>query len=148
MPVTTNRGFPWLFDHTDAASVFTPERISEEHRLIRRTADQFMENEVVPANGRLEQKDWACARELLAKCADLGLLGSDVPEMYGGLAMDKVTSLIVGEAVGRLASFATIFGAQTGLSITPLLCFGTAEQKQRYLTRLVTRGDSRRVCAE
>jgi alkylation response protein AidB-like acyl-CoA dehydrogenase len=97
-----------------------------------------MENEVLPANARLEQKDWGCARELVVKCAELGLLGTDVPEEFGGLAMDKVSSLIVGEAVGRLASFATIFGAQTGLSITPLLCFGTPGQKQKYLPRLVT----------
>ncbi len=117
--------------------MFTPESLSEEHRLIRQTADEFMENEVLPANPRLEAKDWGCARELVVKCAELGLLGTDVPEEYGGLAMDKVSSLIVGEAVGRLASFATIFGAQTGLSITPLLCFGTQAQKEKYLPRLV-----------
>ena len=97
-----------------------------------------MINEVVPATDRLEQKDWTCARELLTKCAELGLLGTDVGEEHGGLAMDKVSSLIVGEAVGRHPSFATIFGAQTGLSITPLVCFGTPEQKARYLSRLVS----------
>lgn len=128
---------PWLFDSL-RASVFTPERLSDEHRLIRQTADAFMANEVLPAIDRLEQKDWACARDLVTKCAELGLLGTDVPEEYGGLAMDKVSSLIVGEAVGRLASFATTFGAQTGLSITPLLCFGTPGQKQMYLPRLVS----------
>ncbi|MGH9409639.1 MAG: acyl-CoA dehydrogenase family protein, partial [Vicinamibacterales bacterium] len=68
----------------------------------------------------------------------LGLLATDVPEEYGGLALDKVSSVIVGEAVGRCASFATTFGAQTGLAITPLLCFGTEEQKQKYLPRLVS----------
>ena len=61
-----------------------------------------------------------------------------MPEDYGGLELDKVSSVIVGEAVGRCASFATTFGAQTGLTITPLLCFGTEHQKQRYLPRLVT----------
>ena len=127
----------WLFEPAASGSVFTPESLSEEHRLIRQTADEFMENEVLPANPRLEAKDWGCARELVVKCAELGLLGTDVPEEYGGLAMDKVSSLIVGEAVGRLASFATIFGAQTGLSITPLLCFGTQAQKEKYLPRLV-----------
>ena len=138
MPVTTNRGVPWLFEPTNVESILTPERISDEHRLIRQTAGEFMEHEVLPANARLEQKDWSCARELLTKCAELGLVGTDVPEEYGGLGLDKVSSLIVGEAVGRLPSFATIFGAQTGLSITPLLCFGTADQKQKYLSRLVT----------
>ena len=61
-----------------------------------------------------------------------------MPEAYGGVDLDKVSSIIVGEAVGRCASFATTFGAQTGLAITPLLCFGTDEQKQRYLPRLVS----------
>src|SRR5215217_5082791 len=129
---------PWLFDAPGNAPVCTPETLSAEQRLIRQTADEFMANEVLPGIARLEQKDWTFARELVVKCGELGLLGTDVPDDCGGLAMDKVSSLIVGEAVGQLASFATIFGAQTGLSITPLLCFGTAEQKQRYLPRLVT----------
>ena len=87
---------------------------------------------------RLEQKDWALARALVRRCGDLGLLGTDVPEAYGGVELDKVSSIVVGEAVGRSASFATTFGAETGLAITPLLCFGTEEQKQRYLPGLVT----------
>src|SRR5687767_9689496 len=97
-----------------------------------------MIKEVLPGMEQLERKDWDFARGLVRKCAELGLLGTDVPEEYGGLAMDKVSSLIVGEEVGRLASWATTFGAQTGLCITPLLCFGTAAQKEKYLPRLVS----------
>ncbi len=138
MTATTQRAAAWLFDPPPADTVFTPEQLSDEHRLIRQTADEFMANEVLPGIDRLEQKDWALARSMIVKCGELGLLGTDVPEEYGGLALDKVSSVIVGEAVGRLASFATTFGAQTGLSITPLLCFGTPEQKQKYLPRLVT----------
>jgi len=138
---TTVRGGSWLIEDAPAESVFTREKLTDEHRLIGQTADEFMSNEVAPALERLEQKDWALARELVKKCADLGLLGTDVPEEYGGLGLDKVSSLIVGESVGHIASMATTFGAQTGLSITPLLCFGTAEQKQKYLPRLVS-GDA------
>ncbi|MDQ3420377.1 MAG: acyl-CoA dehydrogenase family protein, partial [Acidobacteriota bacterium] len=87
---------------------------------------------------RLEQKDWTLVRELLRKCAELGLIGTDVPEEYGGLGLDKASSLIVSESVGRLPSWAVTFGGQTGLSITPLLCFGTPEQKAKYLPRLVS----------
>ena len=74
----------------------------------------------------------------MRRCGELGLLATDVPEAYGGLDLDKVTSLVVGEAVGRCASFATTFGAQTGLAITPILCFGTEAQKAQYLPRLVS----------
>ena len=132
------RGGSWLIEDAPAESIFTRERLSDEHRLIGQTADEFMHNEVAPALERLEQKDWALARALVKKCADLGLLGTDVPEQYGGLGLDKVSSLIVGESVGYIASMATTFGAQTGLSITPLLCFGTPQQKQKYLPRLVS----------
>src|SRR5690606_13014739 len=72
------------------------------------------------------------------KCGDLGLIGTDVPEAFGGVDLDKAASIIVGEAVGWCASFATTFGAQTGLTITPLLSAGTDDQKQRYLPRLVS----------
>ncbi len=77
-------------------------------------------------------------RSLITRAGELGLLGTDVPEPFGGVELDKVSALIVGEAVGRSASFATTFGAQTGLAITPLLCFGTEAQKRKYIPRLVT----------
>src|SRR5688572_21341598 len=138
MSVSISRGASWLYESARAESVFTPEQITDEHRLIRQTSDEFVANDVMPAVEQLDRKDWAFVRELVRKCAELGLIGTDVPEEYGGLALDKVSSLIVSESVGRLASWAVTFGGQTGLSITPLLCFGTAEQKQRYLPRLVS----------
>ena len=88
-----------------ADAVFTPERLTEEHRLIAQTAEEFVDNEVLPELDRLEQKDWALARELVKRCGDLGLLGVDVPEAYGGVGLDKVTSLIVSEQMARSASF-------------------------------------------
>jgi alkylation response protein AidB-like acyl-CoA dehydrogenase len=137
-PITNPRGGTWLFEAASPASVFTPEKITEEHRLIRQTTDEFVANEVMPALERLEAKDWEFVRGLVRKCAELGLIGTDVPEEYDGLALDKVSSLIVSESVGRSPSWAVTFGGQTGLSITPLLCFGTPGQKQKYLPRLVS----------
>jgi alkylation response protein AidB-like acyl-CoA dehydrogenase len=136
--MTTPRGGAWLIEDAPADSVFTPERLSDEHRLIGRTADEFMRTEVLPAIERLEEKDWALARTLVRRCGELGLLGTDVPESFGGVDLDKAAAIVVGEAVGQAASFATTFGAQTGLAITPLVCFGTDEQKARYLPRLVS----------
>ncbi len=135
---TAARGGSWLIEEAPSEPVFTPEQLSDEHRLITQTADEFMTNEVIPAIDTLEQKDWALARQLVKRAGELGLLGTDVPEAFGGVELDKVSSILVGEAAGRSASFATTFGAQTGLAITPLLCFGTDEQKAKYLPGLVT----------
>ena len=134
--LTTAKGGSWLIEDADA--IFTRERLSDEHRLIDQTADEFMTAEVMPAIDKLEQKDWALARSLVKRCGELGLLGTDVPDVYGGVGLDKISAIIVGEAVGRSASFATTFGAQTGLAITPLICFGTEEQKRQYLPGLVS----------
>jgi alkylation response protein AidB-like acyl-CoA dehydrogenase len=135
---TVMLGGAWLLEEALADSVFTPERLSDEHRLIQQTADEFVTTEVLPAVERLEQKDWQLARALVRRSGELGLLGTDVPEAFGGVELDKAASIVVGEAIGRSESFATTFGAQTGLAITPLLCFGTEEQQQRYLPRLVS----------
>jgi len=135
---TAARGGSWLIEDAPSTPVFTPERLSDEHRLIGQTADEFMTNEVIPAIDKLEQKDWALARRLVKRAGELGLLGTDAPESFGGVELDKVSSIVVGEAMGRAASFATTFGAQTGLAVTPLLCFGTEEQKAKYLPGLVS----------
>src|SRR5213082_120481 len=142
MPTTTDttvlRGGEFLLQAADADGVFTPERLTEEHRLIGRTAQAFVENEVLPKLDQLEQKDWNLARELVKKGAELGLLGVDVPEAYGGLGLDKVTSLVVSERLARSASFGATFGAHGNLTIVPLMLFGTDAQKQRYLPRLLS----------
>src|SRR5690242_16560947 len=135
---TSTKGGAWLVEDTAPAAVMTRDRFTDEQRLISETAEAFVDNEVAPALERLEGKDWDLARALLRRCADLGLLATDVPEAYGGIEVDKVSSVIVGEAMGRCASFATAYGAQTGLAITPLLCFGTEGQKRKYLPRLVS----------
>ncbi len=131
------RGGAWLLEDTAPESVFTPERMTDEHRMIMQTADEFIVNEVLPALDKLEQKDWALARQLVKRCGEVGLLGTDVTEDYGGVGLDKISSILVGERVGRSASFAATFGAQTGLAITPLLCFGTDAQKRKYLPGIV-----------
>ncbi len=136
--MTTVKGGAWLIEETDAASVFTREKLSDEQRMIGQTADEFITNEVLPVLDRLEQKDWDLARQLVQRAGELGLLGTDIPEALGGVELDKVSAMIVGEAMGRSASFATTFGAQTGLAITPLLCFGTEEQKKKYVPPLVS----------
>ncbi len=135
---TARRGGAWLLDDVPPAESFTPERMSEEQRLIDQTTREFVVNEVVTQNDRLETKDWDLARRLLRRCGELGLLGTDVPEEYGGIALDKVSAAIVAGRLGQSGSFSTTFGAQTGLAILPIRMFGTADQKRRYLPKLVT----------
>jgi alkylation response protein AidB-like acyl-CoA dehydrogenase len=132
------RGGEWLLQSADAGSVFTPERLTEEHRLIARTAQEFVDNEVLPVLDRLETKDWDLARDLVRRGAELGLLGVDVPEEYGGLDLDKVTSLVVSEKLARSASFGATFGAHANLTIVPLMLFGNEAQKQKYLPKLLS----------
>ncbi len=131
------KGGSWILEDTPAADVFTPERLSDEQRMMARTAVEFTVNDVLPQLEKLEAKDWTLARQLVRRCGELGLMGTDVPESYGGVELDKVSSVVVAEGIARCASFGTTFGAMTGLSIIPLLCFGTDAQKQKYLPRLV-----------
>jgi alkylation response protein AidB-like acyl-CoA dehydrogenase len=135
---TLLRGGEWLLKATDPATVFTPERLTDEHRLIGQTVTDFVNGEVLPVLDRLEGKDWALARKLIQRCGELGLLGVDVPELYGGLQLDKATSLVVSERMSLSASFGAAFGAQANLTVLPLVLFGTEAQKQKYLPGLLT----------
>ncbi len=132
------RGGAWLLESSEPGNVFTPERMTDEHRLIAQTAAEFVDHEVLPQLDKLETKDWALARQLVRRCGELGLIGVDVPEAYGGVQLDKVTSLIVSEQLARSASFAATFGGQTNLSVLPIYLFGTEAQKQKYLPQLLS----------
>ena len=132
------RGGQWLLQASRSGDVFTPERLTSEHRLIAQTVDDFVEKEVLPVLGRLEDKDWALARALVARCGELGLLGVDVADTYGGLQLDKVTSIIVSERMSASASFGATFGAHANLMILPLSLFGTETQKRKYFSRLLS----------
>ncbi len=136
-PESILRGGSWLLDASGADSVFTPEQLTPEHRLIAQTAREFVESEVLPKLDRLEAKDWDLARQLVRRCGELGLLGVDMPETYGGVEMDKVSSLIVSQTLAQSASFGATFGAQANLTVLPLFLFGSDAQKEKYLTKLI-----------
>ena len=135
--ISTLRGGEWLLTSSDPADIFTPERLSDEHRLIVQTVTDFCDHEVVPVLDRLEAKDWALSRELVRRCGELGFLGADVAEEYGGVQLDKVASMVISERMARAQSFAVTFGAQANLTILPLSLFGTEAQKRKYLPRLI-----------
>src|SRR4029434_6335629 len=140
MAVAANvrKGGSWLLEETEPTSVFTPEKLSEEHRLMAQTVEEFVAAEVMPNIDQLETKDWKLARTLVQRAGELGLLGISVPEQYGGLDLDKVSALVVSERIARSASMAATYGAQANLTIIPIVLFGTDAQKAKYPPGLVS----------
>ncbi len=125
---------------TDAApgEIFAPEDFTDEHKMIYETAKDFVAKEVLPNMERLEEKDHELVLSLLAKAGELGLLGTDVPEEYGGLGLDKVSTTVVGEAMGTAGSFSVVYGAHTGIGTLPIVFFGNEDQKKKYLPPLAS----------
>jgi len=134
----TLRGGEWLLQTSDPDAVLTPDKLTEEQRLIGQTVTDFVQKEALPALDQLETKDWNLARELVRKGGALGLLGVDAPEVYGGVQLDKVSSMVVSEKMAQAASFGATFGAQANLTVLPLVLFGTDAQKRKYLPRLIS----------
>ena len=126
------------FIHLEVGSsqFLTPESFTEEQRMYFRTALQFVREQVLPRAEQLEKKDHGLMRELLARAGELGLLMIDIPEAYGGLALDKTTSMLVAEAQGLQGSWSVTFGGHVGIGTLPIIWFGTEEQKKKYLPRL------------
>jgi alkylation response protein AidB-like acyl-CoA dehydrogenase len=127
------KGGSFLIEEQTPESIFTPGDFNEEHRMIADTTRQFMDAEVLPRIPELENKDWKLARNLVKQAADLGLVGANIPEEYGGLGLDQTSGAIISENIGRSASFATTLGAQSGIGLLPIIYFGTEAAKQKYL---------------
>src|SRR5882762_265430 len=131
-------GGAFLIEELAPEEIFTPEDFTEEHRMIAETTRQFVDNEVAPRIDELEHHNWELARDLVKKAADLGLIGANIPEEYGGLGLDQTSSALVGENIGRSASFATTLGAESGIGLLPIIYFGTEAAKQKYLPRIAS----------
>jgi alkylation response protein AidB-like acyl-CoA dehydrogenase len=132
------KGGSFLVQKTAPAQVATPEDMTEEHRMILQTSWDFVEKEIQPVMARIEKKEAGLSQKLMAKAGELGLNGTDVPEAYGGLGLDKVSTAVVTEAIGATGSFATTHGAHTGIGTLPIVFFGTEEQKKKYLPGLAS----------
>jgi alkylation response protein AidB-like acyl-CoA dehydrogenase len=131
-------GGEFLIAEVAPEEVFTPEDFTDEHKMIYETAKDFIAKEVEPHIERLEEKDHDLVLSLLAKSGELGLLGTDIPEEYGGLGLDKVSTTVVGEAVGTGGSYSVVYGAHTGIGTLPIVYFGNEDQKKKYLPRLAS----------
>jgi alkylation response protein AidB-like acyl-CoA dehydrogenase len=132
------RGGSFLVASTAPEEIFTPADLSDDQRLIGRTTEDFINNEVIPKIPELEKHKEGLMRDLVKKAAEIGLLGVGIPEEYGGAAVDKISSAVLSEKLGVYASYGVAFGAHTGIGSIPIVYFGTEEQKKKYLPRMAT----------
>src|SRR5438876_5648592 len=133
---TIKKGGSFLIEEMAAEDLFTPEDFSEEQTMIRDMTEQFVEEEVLPQVEKIEHKEWDVTVGLLRRCGELGLLGVEVPEQYGGENLDKVSAMIVAEKLARVASFAVSYGGHCGIGTLPIVYFGKEEHKRKYLPPL------------
>ena len=131
-------GGNFLLTETDPGLVFTAEDLSSEQRLMAQTAEKFMEKEVMPNLEALEHQQEGLTPKIFRQAGELGLLGMGVPTEYGGLGLDKATTVGVEEQLTRLGGFGVTCGAHCGIGTQPLLYFGTDAQKKKYLSKLAT----------
>ncbi len=131
-------GGSFLIEERTPNEVFTPEDFTEQHLLIAQTAEEFADKEIVPNIGKLEHKDFTLLRDLVRKAGELGLSGVDVPEQYGGMQLDKVTSALIADRLSKYGSFSTTWGAHTCIGTLPIVYFGTEDQKKKYLPGLAS----------
>jgi alkylation response protein AidB-like acyl-CoA dehydrogenase len=131
-------GGSFLIEDLAAADIYTPEDFSEEHLMIAKTTEDFVAKEVVPQLEKMEDHDFEVSRKLLTKAGELGLLGADVPEEYGGLGLDKISSSLITEKFARGRGFSISYGAHVGIGSLPIVLFGNEEQKKKYLPELAT----------
>ncbi|HSG94183.1 MAG TPA: acyl-CoA dehydrogenase family protein, partial [Afifellaceae bacterium] len=132
------KGGEYLIAETDCADVFTPEDFSDEQRAIAATTEQFVEKEILPHVDEIEQQNFELVVAGMKQCGELGLLMIDAPEEYGGLELDKATSMLVGEKIASSGAFSVAYAAHTGIGTLPLVYYGTKAQKDQYLEKIIT----------
>ena len=134
----TFKGAEWLIKESQPAETFIPEQFDDEQLMIRDMCNQFLDAEVMPILDRIDSLEDGLMKSLVQKAGEQGLLATSFPEEYGGLGKDFITSTIINEYLGGGHSFAVAIAAHTGIGTLPILYFGTPEQKQKYIPRLVS----------
>lgn len=132
------KGGGFLIEEADVNRVFTPEDFSDEHKMIAKTTEDYITNEVLPYVDNLENHEFEHSVRLLKSAGELGLLGADVPEEYEGLGLDKISSALIAEKMSVAGGFSITHGAHVGIGSLPIVLFGNDEQKKKYLPKLAT----------
>ena len=138
MADTLLKGGEYLIAETEAEDVFTPEDFSDEQRQFGETTEQFVTNELVPKLEEIDNQNFDLVVEGMSKCGEIGLLMMDAPEEYGGLDLDKASSMLVAEKMSLAGAFSCAYSAHTGIGTLPLIYYGTEEQKQKYLEKIIS----------
>ncbi|MBU9710467.1 acyl-CoA dehydrogenase family protein [Evansella tamaricis] len=134
----TVKGGGFLLEEITADRVFTPEDLTDEHQMIAKTTEDFIVEQVVPEVEKIEEHQFDISVRLLKQAGELGLLGADVPEEYGGIGLDKMSSSLITEKFSRAGSFSLSHGAHVGIGTLPIVFFGNEDQKKKYLPDLAT----------
>ena len=132
------KGGGFLVEDIAAEDMLTPEDFTSEHKMIAKTTEEYVKGEVWPVLDNLENHEFDKSVDLLKKAGELGLLGADVPEEYGGLGLDKVSSSLITEKMSLAGGFSITHGAHVGIGSLPIVFFGNKEQKEKYLPVLAT----------
>lgn len=132
------KGGGFLIEEADVNRVFTPEDFSDEHKMIAKTTEDYITNEVLPYVENLENHEFEHSVRLLKSAGELGLLGADVPEEYDGLGLDKISSALIAEKMSVAGGFSITHGAHVGIGSLPIVLFGNEAQKKHYLPKLAT----------
>ena len=137
---TIRKGGSFLLEDVPPEEIFTPEDFTEEHHMIISTTERFVKNEIAPNIEKLEHKDWELSRKLMLQAGELGLLGAEIEERYGGSQMDMITALLIVEHCSSAGSFGLTLNDHTGIGSEPLIYFGNKAQKEKYLP-YIARGE-------
>ena len=132
------KGGEWLIKESNAFETYTPEDFNEEQRMVKEMCLQFLNTEVLPAIDRIDKMEPGLMPSLMVKAGEQGLLGASIPEEFGGLGKDFITSTLVNEGLGGGFSFSVAVAAHTGIGTLPILYFGTEEQKKKYIPKLAS----------
>lgn len=132
------KGGEFLVKETQPESIFVPEELDEEQKMIGQTCQDFLDTEVFPNLDRIDAQEEGLMRNLLTKTGELGLLAISIPEEYGGFNQSFITAMYACEILGAGYSYAVAYSCHTGIGTLPILYYGTAEQKQKYIPKLAT----------
>ncbi len=132
------KGGEWLIKESLPANTFIPEEFNEEQLMVKDMCTSFLDNDVLPIVDRIDKLEEGLMPSLINKAGEQGLLSVSIPEEFGGLGKDFITSTLVNEGLGGGFSFSVAVSAHTGIGTLPILYFGNEGQKQKYIPKLST----------